>query len=85
VAAVDGLSPFLAALLVLIPFFLASLAPTIDYVYYASLGMSLVVLFGLGLYLGRISRRNLILSGVKTAIAGLVCIALSYALEQVAG
>jgi predicted membrane protein (TIGR00267 family) len=85
VAAVDGLSPFLAALLVLIPFFLASLAPTIDYVYYASLGMSLVALFGLGLYLGRISRRNLILSGVKTAIAGLVCIALSYALEQVAG
>jgi predicted membrane protein (TIGR00267 family) len=85
VAAVDGLSPFLAALLVLIPFFLAPLVPVIEHVYYASLGMSLLALFGLGLYLGRISRRNLVLSGVKTSIAGLVCIALSYALERVAG
>jgi len=85
VAAVDGLSPFLSALLVLIPFFLAPLLPAISYVYYSSLGMSLVALFALGLYLGRISRRNLILSGIKTSIAGVVCIALSYVLEQVAG
>jgi predicted membrane protein (TIGR00267 family) len=85
VAAVDGFSPFLSAMLVLIPFFLAPLAPALEYVYYASLGMSLLALFGLGLYLGRISRRSLILSGVKTTIAGLVCIALSYVLEQVAG
>jgi predicted membrane protein (TIGR00267 family) len=85
VAAVDGLSPFLSALLVLIPFFLAPLLPAISYVYYSSLGMSLVALFALGLYLGRISRRNLILSGIKTSIAGVVCIALSYVLQQVAG
>lgn len=85
VAAVDGLSPFLSALLVVIPFFLVSLLPSLAYAYYASLGIAMVALFGLGLYLGRISRRNLVLSGVKTAIAGIVCIALSYALERVAG
>jgi predicted membrane protein (TIGR00267 family) len=84
VAAVDGLSPFLSALLVLIPFFLASLLPAVAYAYYASLGISLLALFALGLYLGRISRRNLIFSGIKTAIAGVVCIALSYLLEQIA-
>jgi predicted membrane protein (TIGR00267 family) len=85
IAAVDGLSPFVSALLVVIPFFLAPLLPAVTYAYYASLAISLLALFALGLYLGRISRRNLILSGVKTAAAGLVCIALSYALERVAG
>jgi predicted membrane protein (TIGR00267 family) len=84
VAAVDGLSPFLAALLVVIPFFLAPLLPSVAYAYYASIGIALLALFGLGIYLGRISKRNLILSGVKTAIAGVVCIALSYGLEQLA-
>lgn len=84
VAAVDGLSPFLAALLVVIPFFLAPLLPSISYAYYASIGMALLALFGLGIYLGRISKRNLILSGVKTAVAGVICIALIYGLEQLA-
>jgi predicted membrane protein (TIGR00267 family) len=84
VAAVDGLSPFLSALLVVIPFFLAPMLPSISYAYYASIGMALLALFGLGIYLGRISKRNLILSGVKTAVAGVICIALSYGLEQLA-
>ncbi|MGD1994209.1 MAG: VIT1/CCC1 transporter family protein [Anaerolineae bacterium] len=84
VALVDGLSPFLAALLVILPFFLAPLLPSVTYAYYASIGMALLALFGLGIYLGRISRDNLILSGVRTTIAGLVCIMLSYLLEQLA-
>jgi predicted membrane protein (TIGR00267 family) len=84
VAAVDGLSPFLSALLVVIPFFFASMMPSVVYAYYASIAMALLSLFGLGVYLGRISRRNLILSGVKTAIAGVICIAFSYFLEQLA-
>jgi len=84
VAAVDGLSPFLAALLVVLPFFFASLLPSVSYAYYASIGMALLSLFALGVYLGRISRENLIISGLKTAVAGVICIALSYLLEQVA-
>lgn len=82
VAAVDGLSPFLSALLVILPFFFAPLLPTITYAYYASIAMSLVSLFALGVYLGKISKEKLILSGVKTTIAGMVCIGLSYLLEQ---
>jgi predicted membrane protein (TIGR00267 family) len=85
VATVDGLSPFLAALLVVIPFFLAPLFPSVTYAYYSSIGMGLVSLFALGVYLGRISKENLIFSGVKTAVAGVVCMALSYFLEQLAG
>ena len=84
VAAVDGLSPFVAALLVVIPFFLTPLLPTVAYAYYASIGIALLALFALGIYLGRISKENLILSGVKTTVAGVVCMGLSYLLERVA-
>jgi predicted membrane protein (TIGR00267 family) len=84
VAAVDGLSPFLSALLVVIPFFFASLMPVISYAYYASIALALLGLFGLGIYLGRLSRENLFLSGIRTSVAGVVCMALSYFLEQVA-
>jgi predicted membrane protein (TIGR00267 family) len=85
VAAVDGLSPFLAALLVVIPFFFASLLPSVSYAYYACIGMALLALFALGIYLGRISKENLIVSGFKTCVAGVVCMALSYLLERLAG
>jgi len=84
VAAVDGLSPFLAALLVVLPFFIAGLLPTVVYAYYASIAMALIALFALGVYLGRISKQNLFLSGIKTGIAGIVCMGLSYLLEQIA-
>ena len=78
VAVVDGLSPFLAALISLIPFFLASFFPSMNWVYYSSIGLSLLSLFGLGLFLGHISRGRLILSGIKTITAGLVSILISF-------
>ena len=84
VAAVDGLSPFFAALLVLIPFFFASLLPSVTYAYYGSVVMAMLALFGLGTYLGNISRENVISYGVKTSVAGVVCIALSFGLAQLA-
>jgi len=80
VAVIDGLSPFLAALIVLIPFFVAGLFPTITWVYYTSLGVALLTLFGLGLFLGYISRKNLFFYGVKTVIAGVISIVISFLL-----
>ncbi len=80
VALVDGLSPFLAALVVLTPFFMAGLFPDITWVYYTSLAIALLALFGLGLFLGRISRGNVLVFGVKTVLAGLVSILISYLL-----
>ena len=82
VAIIDGLSPFLAALAALIPFFVAGLFPTITWVYYTSLGMALLILFSLGLFLGRISRGNLIIYGVKTVVAGVVSIIISLLLGE---
>lgn len=83
VAAVDGLSPFLAAFVVVIPFFFAPLLPSITYVFYASMSMALLALFGLGFYLASISQENKVAYGTKTAIAGIVCMALTFMIERV--
>jgi predicted membrane protein (TIGR00267 family) len=80
VALVDGISPFLASLLILIPFFMVGLFPTISWAYYASIGMALISLFGLGMFLGRISGENLIFYGIKTVTAGVVSILISFLL-----
>jgi len=82
VALVDGLSPFLAALIALTPFFVVGIFSTIIWAYYASLGMALLILFGLGLFLGRISRENLILYGLKTVVAGVISILISFLLGE---
>jgi predicted membrane protein (TIGR00267 family) len=77
VAVVDGFSPFLAALLVLIPFFGVALLPTITWAYYISLGVALLTLFGLGVFLGYTSRGSVVLYGAKTVVAGIVSILIS--------
>ena len=74
VSVVDGISPLLAALLVLIPFFFYGIFPNIQVVYYTTLGLALATLFALGMFLGNISKQNLIVSGIKTAVAGIASI-----------
>lgn len=85
VAAVDGLSPFLAAFLVVIPFFFSPVLPSIDYAFYASLGMALLALFGLGVYLASVSKENKLVYGTKTAIAGVACMGLTLLMERLSG
>ncbi len=81
VAAVDGLSPFLAAFLVVVPFLFASWLPSISYAYYTSLGMALLALFGLGAYLATVSGENRVAYGVKTTVAGVACMALTLLMQ----
>jgi len=85
VALVDGLAPFLSALVVLLPFFFSALLADIVLSYYVSLGMALVVLFALGAFLGRVSKESLVISGLKMIGAGLVSILLTYILDKVRG
>ncbi len=82
VALIDGFSPFLAALIVLLPFFFAALFPTIMSVYYASLAMALLTLFGVGVFLGLTSGENMYLYGLKTILAGAVSIVISILLGK---
>lgn len=85
VSVVDGLAPFLAALVVLSPFFLTSLWGEIYHSYYLSLAMALGVLFALGAFLGAISRENIALTGVKMIGAGLLAMVLGYLLRLFEG
>jgi predicted membrane protein (TIGR00267 family) len=83
VAAVDGLSPFMAAFIVVIPFFFAPLLPSIMWAFYGSLAMALIALFGLGAYLAGISKENKAIYGIKTTIAGVVCMGLAVLMEVI--
>ena len=74
VSIVDGLSPFVGAIVVLIPFFFSSQFPNIRYVYFTALGAGLVALFALGVWLGHVAKENLAVYGLKTLLAGLVSI-----------
>ncbi len=82
VALVDGLAPLLASLLVLLPFFITSLWGSILVSYYLAGAIALLALFGLGAFLGRISRQNLLVAGFKMILAGLVAVMLSYLIEN---
>jgi len=71
-ALVDGSAPFLASLPSVLPFALALLGLLpIQAAFIASIGASLVILFLLGAFLGRISRSNIIYSGIKMVVAGI--------------
>jgi predicted membrane protein (TIGR00267 family) len=78
VAVVDGLSPLMAALIVLLPFFATGNASDLTWAYYSALGLALLALFGLGLFLGHISKGRMIIYGLKTVLAGVVSIAISF-------
>ncbi|NPV10115.1 MAG: hypothetical protein HPY83_19405 [Anaerolineae bacterium] len=81
----DALAPVAASALVLMPLLLAPALGGIRASYFAALGVGLGTLFGLGMFLGRISRSNLALSGLKTVSAGLVSILVGLALHPAAG
>lgn len=82
VALVDGLAPFTSALVILIPFFCVGFLPDIAVSYYLALGIALLALFGLGGFLGRVSRENVGLFGLRMVAAGIVSILLSWLLEK---
>ena len=83
VALVDGLAPLLASLLVLSPFFVTRLWGEILYSYYLAVSVAMVSLFTLGAFLGRISRQNIWIAGLKMITAGIAALLLGYWIENV--
>lgn len=77
-AIVDGASPFLAAIIILLPFMEFIVLPlegvTTEMVYMASFALAGVVFVLLGFYLGRISRESMLFSAFKLLLAGVVCV-----------
>ena len=73
VAVVDGLSPFIAASISFLPFFIVSFfSLEIGLAYLLSIILTTGSLFILGAYLGAISQENKLLYGVRMIIAGVV-------------
>jgi predicted membrane protein (TIGR00267 family) len=72
-AIVDGAAPLLASIPSVIPFYISLLGVfPIQLAFYASVAASLIVLFLLGVFLGRISQsQNIFFSGIKMVIAGI--------------
>ena len=83
VSLVDGLSPFAASLIAVSPFFFGA-AMDIEREFYAAFALSFAELFGLGVFLGVISREKVVFSGVKMVLAGLLCVLVGYLLRGAA-
>jgi predicted membrane protein (TIGR00267 family) len=82
VSLVDGLSPLISSLIVLLPFFIAPLIGNILLSYASALVVGLISLFGLGMFLGHISERNLVSYGLRTVVAGIVAVAINFLLPN---
>jgi VIT1/CCC1 family predicted Fe2+/Mn2+ transporter len=74
------LAPALAAFIVLIPLFLGSWINNPILSYSLAGGIALLLLFGLGLFLGKVSEKSLIGYGFKTLMAGILAIAINFLL-----
>jgi len=70
---VDGVSPALTALVCLTPFFLSSHGLfSINFAIQLSVAIALSIMFLLGVFLGKISNRNMLFHGAKMLFVGLI-------------
>ncbi len=77
-ALVNGLSPFLMALIITSPFILAHFSFIgIMMAIYVSISIALALLFFLGVFLGAISKQPFYLMGAKMLLAGMIALLLS--------
>jgi predicted membrane protein (TIGR00267 family) len=83
-AIVDGGSPILTALVSLSPFIFALYdLVLIESAYVISLVVTLITLFMLGIYLGKIAKENAILYGIQTLVAGVATVAIALLLGAI--
>ncbi len=81
ISVVNGASPFLLALFSTLPYFMALLGLlSMQYAYYFSGGIALLLLGLLGAFLGKISKENLLSYGLKMVGVGLLTAVLSLSL-----
>jgi len=79
-AVIDGVSPAFAAMIVISPFFIARFdIIEVETAFFACIGLTLAVLFILGIYLAKISDESMIRYGVQMLMVGLITAALCIA------
>lgn len=81
ISIVNGFSPFLTGLVCILPFAVSSSGKiSIDVAYLSSIGIALGALLFLGYFLGRIGRKNRLLSALKMLGVGIVTVVVLYLL-----
>jgi predicted membrane protein (TIGR00267 family) len=70
-ALVDGAAPFFASIPAVIPFILVPSLLNIQLAFITSVIASMLTLFSLGVYLGKISGDNILISGAKMVVSGI--------------
>lgn len=84
VSIVDATAPVVTALITISPLFLGVFLPemiTPQIAGYLAVIVGLIVLFSLGAYLGKVSKRSILLNGVKMTVAGIVMVGVFYLFE----
>jgi len=83
-AIIDGTSPAIAAIACLTPFFLSSFGVfSINFAFQLSIAIALVVMFMLGVFLGKLSGRSILFHGVKMLLVGLILTFVFLALKAI--
>ena len=85
VSIINGLSPFLTALLTASPLVLVFFGFGFDISFLIAILMGMGILFVLGIFLGHVSRTNMIIYGIKTAAAGVAIVILTFFFSVVLG
>ncbi len=81
VGLVDGFSPLITSFVIITPFFLSSAGKIgIVSAYYLSLAVIIIILFLLGVFLGRIASENIVKNGLKMLFAGIIIAFIFYIL-----
>ena len=81
-AIVDGLAPFSASMICVIPFLFVMMGfLSIVQAFFISVTLIFTTLLLLGVFLGKLSKENLLLSGLKMVVAGVTVSLLSFFLE----
>ena len=85
-ALVDGLAPFSASMVCIIPFLFVMLGfLAIWQAFPISVVLIFATLFALGIFLGKLSKNNLLFSGLKMIVAGTIVSLLSLLLDLLSG
>jgi len=80
IAVVDGASPFVAALICLIPFAFTTMGIRGEYI--AAMAIAFLETFLLGVFLGRVSRQRWLFAGLKFTGAALIALVISFLIER---
>jgi predicted membrane protein (TIGR00267 family) len=84
VSLINGLSPSMAALATAVPLFLPFLTGLpIEVSFYLAISVGLTVLFSLGVFLGRVSKTNVVIYGFKTIAAGVLVIFMMWIVSSI--